>query len=389
MRRWYYAEFPNWGLLMSWPILLLARELNLGGSERQMTAIAKALDRSRFEPIVGCFRPTGMRGKELAAAGIEIAHFPVYSFASPSAALEAWKLARFIRRRNIQLVHTFDYPLTVFAIPVATWFTSTVVVSSQRAHRELIPPLYRRLIRITDGMADSIVVNCEFIRRHLEQDENILPSRIQLCYNGIDLDEFSPQESARPAALASDALVIGVVCALRPEKNLPLLLEAFARLRQTRASLKLAVVGNGSASAPLEAQARALGISADCVFAPATEDVAGWLRAIDIFVLPSRSEALSNSLMEAMACGCCALASNVGGNPEIVRHGETGLLFESGNAVGLSAALELLIGSDSLRRRLAAAGTQWIRERFSIQSSASRMGEIYSQLIERWRPDSA
>jgi L-malate glycosyltransferase len=374
---------------MSWPVLLLARELDLGGSERQMTAVAMALDRSRFEPIVGCFRPDGVRGKELTAAGIGIAHFPVYSFASPSAALGAWKLARFIRRRNIQLVHTFDYSLTVFAVPVARGFTSAMVVSSQRSHRDLIPPHFRGLVRITDRMADRIVVNCEFVRRHLEQDENIPASRIQLCYNGIDLDEFSRRESPRPAALASDALVIGVVGALRPEKDLAVLLDAFARVRQTRGSLKLAVLGSGSESARLESQARTLGISADCVFAPGTHDVASWLRAIDIFVLPSRSEAWSNSLMEAMACGCCALASNIGGNPELVRHGETGLLFESGNAAGLSATLELLIGSDSLRRRLAAAGTQWIRERFSMQSSASRMGEIYSELIEHRRPASA
>lgn len=368
---------------MAWPVLLMARELDLGGSERQLAAIAKALDRSKFAPIAGCFRPAGLRGKELTAAGVEIASFPVYSFASAQAAAGAWRLARFIRTRGIRLVHTFDYPLTVFAIPTGRLLTRAAVVSSQRSHRELIPSRYRRLVRITDRLADAIVVNCEFIRHHLEDEEGIAASQVRLCYNGIDLDEFCPGESPRPAALPPDALVIGAVCALRPEKNLALLLEAFARMRSTRAALKLAIVGSGPELDPLQSLARELNIWADCVFAPASGQVAGWLRAIDIFVLPSQSEALSNALMEAMACGRCAVASNVGGNPELVLNGETGLLFESGDVAGLSALLALLVGNESLRRRLAAAGMQWIRGRFAIRSSAERMEQIYTELIER------
>ena len=108
----------------------------------------------------------------------------------------------------------------------------------------------------------------------------------------------------------------------------------------------------------LQSEARTLGIFEDCVFVPATGQVTTWLRAMDIFVLPSLSEALSNSLMEAMACGCCAVASNVGGNPELVRNGETGLTFEAGDSAGLSAALRALIEDEALRKRFAKAGAR-------------------------------
>ncbi len=124
---------------MAWPVLLLARELDLGGSERQITEIAKTLDRSRFNPHVGCFRPQGIRNAELCAAGVPIVHFPVNSFASLGALSEAWKLANYIRRHRIRLVHSFDYPLTLFGVPVARCLTRAVVVSSQRSHRSLIP----------------------------------------------------------------------------------------------------------------------------------------------------------------------------------------------------------------------------------------------------------
>jgi L-malate glycosyltransferase len=361
----------------------MARELDLGGSERQMTVIAKALDRSRFEPFVGCFRPAGLRGSELAAEGIPIVHFPVHSFASPAAASGAIDLIRFVRKRKIRLLHTFDYPLTVFAVPIGRLFTQAAVVSSQRSHRDLIPGNYRRLVSATDRLAHAIVVNCEFVRRHLERDEHVPSERIRLCLNGIDLDDFRAGAGSRPPSLPGGSLVIGAVCALRPEKGLETLVEAFARLLQARAGVTLAIVGSGPMSASLQAQAGALGVLDDCVFAPATAQVTTWLRAIDIFVLPSRSEALSNSLMEAMACGCCAVASNVGGNPELVRNGETGLLFEAGDVAGLFAALRMAADNEPLRRRLGEAGMRQIHEHFSARSAGQRMGEIYSELIDR------
>ena len=125
------------------------------------------------------------------------------------------------------------------------------------------------------------------------------------------------------------ALVVGVVCVLRPEKGLETLLDAFAEVHAIEPGLKLAIVGSGPCLPDLQERARALGIIERCVFEPATPRVADWLRGIDIFVLPSLSEALSNSLMEAMACGCTVAASRVGGNPELVAHGETGMPFRA------------------------------------------------------------
>jgi glycosyltransferase involved in cell wall biosynthesis len=369
--------------LMTWPVLLLARELDMGGSERQLTEIAKALDRSKFQPIAGCFQPAGVRALELADAGVPVVNFPVSSFASAGAISGASQFVRYIRANKIKIVHTFDYPFTVFGVPLAHFFTPAVVVSSQRSHRDLIPSNYRKLVRMTDRLADAVVVNCEYVKRHLVNDEHVRAQRIELCYNGVDLETFHPLDVPRPPELPADALVIGVVCVLRPEKGLSTLLNAFARVRQSYARIKLAIVGSGPMLDPLHAEARSLGVFEDCVFVPATQHVATWLQAIDIFVLPSLSEAFSNSIMEAMACGCCTVASNVGGNPELVRNGETGLTFGAGDSAGLSVALRTLIENEGLRKRLAAAGTRFMREHFSTRASAERMAEIYTKLIEQ------
>jgi glycosyltransferase involved in cell wall biosynthesis len=359
---------------MAWPVLLLARELDLGGSERQITEIAKTLDRSRFSPHVGCFRPQGIRHAELAASGVPILHLPVDSFASARALAQAFRLASYIRRHKIRLVHTFDYPLTLFGVPVTRWLTPAVPVSSQRSHRSLIPPKYRRWMRMTDRIADAIVVNCEFVRQHLLNNEGVPGQRVRLCYNGVDLDQFQPRRTPR------DALSIGVVCALRPEKDVGTLIQAFARIR--RPGLRLLIVGSGSMLRPLRAEAEALGLGADCTFVPSTGQVAEWLHTIDIFVLPSRSEALSNALLEAMACGCCPVATRVGGNVELIHHGENGLLFEAGDVGQLCHVLEPLLDLRVLREQLAARARS-TAERFSIEASARRMEEIYAELLER------
>jgi glycosyltransferase involved in cell wall biosynthesis len=361
----------------------MARELNLGGSERQMTETARFLDRAQFEPRVGCFLPAGLRGEELRAAGVPVIQFPVHSYKSWSAVEGARQLVRYIREERIELVHAFDYPLNVFALPLARWFTQAVAVASQRSHRELIPGGYRRAVRVVDRVADAVVVNCEYLRSHLVRDEGVPADRVEVCYNGIDLDFFAAGESSRPAALADASFVIGVVCGLRAEKGLPLLLEAFARVRGLREGMKLAIVGSGPLLDELLARAREVGILEACVFQPATSRIPDWLRAMDLFVLPSLSEAFSNALMESMACGCCSVASNVGGNPELVRAGETGLLFERGDVGSLSDALQRLIGDEGLRKQLAVNGQSYVRGSFSAQAAARRMGEIYARLIAR------
>jgi glycosyltransferase involved in cell wall biosynthesis len=359
------------------PVLLMVRELNLGGTERQLAETAKALDRSRFDPRVGCFRPTGLRGDELRAAGVPIVQFPVPSLASLTGAV---RIVRYIREQGIRLVHTFDTPANLYGVPAARMAGSTAILSSQRVHRGLWPAMVRHALRVTDRMVDGIVVNCEFLRRHLRDDEKTPGELIHLCYNGIDTTVFQPARGHRPEALRDASLVIGVVCGLRPEKGLETLLDAFAAVRGLAPGMKLAIVGSGPCLAELQDRARALGILPGCVFEPATSRVPDWLHAIDIFVLPSLSEALSNSLMEAMACGCCVVASRVGGNPELVAGRETGMLFTPRDTAGLAEILGRLVREPSLRCELASNGVRLIHSRFSIQAAAQRMGEIYSTL---------
>lgn len=364
-----------------YPVLLMVRELGIGGCERDVSRIAKALDRSRFEPHVGCFHDTGLRASELRLAGIPIVRFPVRSFRSWSAVRGAFLLGRYLREHRIRLVHPFDTPTVVFGVPAARAFGAPAVVASNLWYRHLYPASYRFLLRVTDRMADRIVVNSKAVQKYLVEEERVPASLTYLCYNGVDTSVFYPQPGPRPAVVQDASLVIGCACALRPEKRLDLLLEAFARVRHLQPGMKLLIVGSGPELEALEEQRRRLDLQESCVLQPARKEIASWMRAMDIFVLPSSSESFPNSLLEAMACGCCVVASRVGGIPELVTHEWDGLLFPSGDAPALAHSLALLIQDGALRERFGRAAAVTARERFSVEINVRRTQELYESLL--------
>src|SRR5271169_180150 len=356
------------------PVLLMVRELGIGGTERQLVETARFLQRDRYIPHVGCFRPEGLRRSDLELAGIPILHLPVYSFKSPNVLTAASQLIRYIRRHRIQIVHSFDAPLNVFAVPVARLAGTPAVISSQRGDRDLTGQGMKKLLRITDHLVDAVVVNCQWMKRYLVQEEHVPDHKIRLCYNAVDLERYR-----RRYGPPSDGLSVGTVCALRPEKGVDTLIRAFAAVR--RAGVRLVIVGSGPEEGKLRSLCAELGVGEACQFEPATTDVTEWLSRIDIFVLPSRSEALSNALMEAMACGCCPVASRVGGNPELIEHGENGLLFQVDDSSELAAHLLQLLTDEPRRKRMAAAAFTKMAAEFSSENFIGTMQGIYESVL--------
>jgi glycosyltransferase involved in cell wall biosynthesis len=362
--------------------MLLARQLNFGGSERQVCEMAKALDPARFDVHVGTFYSGGARAQEVVDHGIPVVEVPVRSFKSPRNVLSAaMGLRRYIREHDIRIVHGFDPPTCAFLGFVAPLLRRAIVLTSQRNYRNVRTPMFRRLLRLSDRMGDGIVVNCEAMRRHLIQDEGRTRERIYLCYNGLDADRFQRSTAETDARVPDDALVIGTVCLFRQEKDLGTLVRAFAAMRESHPNLFLLMVGDGKERPGLEQLVRELGIESQCLLAPAVAKVVPWLSRLDVFVLPSRFEACSNSLMEAMACGCACVASRIGGSPELLDDGRAGLLFEAGDVAGLTAQLRRLVADAALRRELGHVAAHRMRSEFSLEIAATRLGAIYDTVL--------
>jgi glycosyltransferase involved in cell wall biosynthesis len=369
-------------------VLLMARHLDLGGTERQLCEMALSLDRRAFDVHVGCFRPGGIRAREIQAAGLPVVELPLRSFKSPASLSGAVRaLRRYVDAHEIAIVHAFDPPSVLFAGLASRFLGATTVLSSQRCFRETCTPLVQRARFTADRMAHGVVVNCDALRRHRIGRNPGEAARVHLCYNGLDIDRFQ-RRAASPVSYAVPAgsIVVGSVCGLRPEKGLPTLVEAVALQAAAHPELFLLVVGDGPERAALERQADRLGLNGRYRFQPKAADVVPWLSLMDIFVLPSaHNEALSNALMEAMSCGCASIASRVGGNSELITDGETGLLFEAGRSPALAGAIDRLVRDQDLRQAVSARAAAAIRSRFSLATAAGRMGAIYREILQRHR----
>ena len=356
-------------------VLITVRELDQGGIERDVAKIATHLDRDRFEPHVMAYWAHGFRYDELRAAGVPVVEIPVRSLISLDTVRLAGRLRRYIKQQGFQIVHSYDASY-IFVSPVARLAGVPVTIGSQLSYLDTVDKRTQMWLRLGSRIPDAMLANCEAMRRYLIEDERVREDRVEMVYNGVDTTQFYP-----PVSRPSKASTVGIVCALRPEKNLPLLQEAFAKVHTSHPELRLVIVGNGVELNSLQENATRLGITGAVDFIPATRDVPEWLRKMDIFVLPSCSEAFSNSLLEAMACGCAVVGSRVGGTPELTGgNEERGLLFPSGDADALANQLERLVTDDTLRRDLSEKAAKFARESLSIEIAAERTAAMY----EKW-----
>ena len=240
--------------------------------------------------------------------------------------------------------------------------------------RQLHSPLIERYVTVSKNL-----------RSYLTGRVGIAPARISQIYNGVDTTRFTPRENARrcamPAAYArGDAIIIGTVGRMQPVKDQATLLRAFASLAPLHARARLVMAGSGPLSADLRALAAALGVGERVWFPGTLHDVAGALRNFDVFVLPSLSEGISNTLLEAMASGVPALATSVGGNPELVLEGLTGRLFQPGDVPALSRLLHDYLTQPALRLAHGAAARRVAVERFSLPAMVAHYQSVYQQL---------
>jgi glycosyltransferase involved in cell wall biosynthesis len=364
------------------PVLLMVRELGSGGIERDVTKLAIGLDRLRFTPYVASFNSHGLRYDDLRNAGVSVYTFPVTSLKSPKIFSAILQFRDLISNKKIRILHAFDAS-GIFGIPLAKLLGVPAVLSSTLGHRGLLDPRTRLQFKITDRLADAIVVNCIAMRKHLMEDFSVASGRIELCYNGVDTAEFYPSADPKPIRDPDHLIVIGSVCVLRPEKALEVLQEAFAQIQHVAPNARLLIVGDGPELQKLQTNSVRLGIQNVSVFRPAASRVAPLMRSIDIFVSCSYSEAFSNSILEAMACGCCVVASRVGGTPELIEDKQRGLLFPAGSVAELAEKLRLLIDDPQLRHLFGRNAAKFAASNLNMDRTVQCTSDIYDKLISR------
>jgi glycosyltransferase involved in cell wall biosynthesis len=356
------------------------RELGTGGCERDLAKLALTINRSLFTPHVAYFK-AGFRVPELREAGVAMLDLGVNSFRNFSAIQGALKLRRYVKENKIILSHAYDVPASIYTASVARLCGVRHVITSMLGFRDLFSQQEQSMLRTTDRFADRIVVNSQAVLNDMIAKEGIAREKLFLCHNGYMPETFFPRNanSVRPAGLHGAELVIGVVAALRPEKNVEILLQAAARLSDF--DFRLLVLGSGPEEAKLRRVTAELGITGKVHFEPGRPDVAEWFRFIDIFVLPSVSESFPNVLLEAMASGCAVVASRVGGIPELLDEESNGILFRPDNLDELTSKLLSLVENPQKRTQLGAAAARSAQQNFSMDVYCQKIQAFYSSVI--------
>ncbi|HEX5461300.1 MAG TPA: glycosyltransferase [Steroidobacteraceae bacterium] len=354
----------------------LVLSLEPGGLENGVVNVVNGLSPAEFRSSVCCLQRSGEFAARLrpdvpvSVMGLRPGNDPVLPL----------RLAKLLRKARVDIVHTRNAEPFFYGYLAARLARIPVVVHSEHGRTFPEQPLRAMVQRLLMRGVDAAFAVSTQLRADLVRELGIDGSRMEVLYNGVDTGSFRPLDAPCQGSASGERLRIGSVGRLVPVKNYTLLLNAFARLPPD--ACQLILVGEGPERGALERLADDLRIRDRVEFAGHRDDVPDLLRTLDIFVLPSLSEGMSNTLLEAMATGVAAVASDVGGNREIIESERSGLLFPSGDTAAAAAQLQRLIASRELRRAVGGAGAARVRGTFSIEAMLGRYAELYRRL---WR----
>ena len=356
-------------------VVLLLTSFAIGGTERQMVELAKRLDPSRFRVRIACFHKRGRLLDDIPAR-IPIREFPLHGFATPTAFRRLLAFASWCRSIDAAVVHTCDLYANIFGLPGAALAGVPVRIANRR---EIVTgdksPAKLRTQRLAYRAAHAVVANSSAARDQLVR-EGVPADRLRLVPNGLDPVRFAPAPPRR------DIRRIVMVANLRPEKGHDTLLAAAPRILERYPDASFTFVGEGPQRGKLEMLVRALGIGERVRFLGESRDVAPILARHDLYVLPSRSEAFPNALIEAMATALPVVATDVGGIPEVVRPGINGRLVRPDDVGALADAVLALMDDPAAAAALGQAARADVERHYTIDRMVERFEQLYLAEIE-------
>lgn len=375
------------------PVLYVITTLEIGGAETQLVQLLARLDRRRFDPVVCCLGHRGPLVDAIAAQQIpvEVVGFDGFCLRHPlRTAAELFRFLRVFRRARPVIVHGFLFWAYVLAAFAARLAGVPLVVASRRSlgFFKADSPGFLRAERVANRLTDVIVANAEAVRADAIRQEGLPPRKIHVIHNGVDLARYqaAPEPGAREALkIPPAARVVCVVANLIAYKGHRVLLEACAAVKAREPAFHLLLVGDGPCRGELERMAQALGLSGDVQFLGSRTDVPAILSVADVVVLPSLSEGFPNAVLEAMATGKPVIATHVGGVPEMVVEGETGLLVSPGNAEALGAAILKVLQDPERAAAMGRAGRERVREQFSLDRMVGQVQDLYEDILRQAR----
>lgn len=362
----------------------------IGGGEKHLLAIANAAREAGWRPTIVC-----LPGSGLAAAaeseGLATVGVPLMRRFVPATVL---RLRRVLRELHPDVVHTHGFFVNNVGRVAARLARAPVVVSTVHCEPDsstrfdastragLTQRLRDAVDNVTSRCADAIIAVAQVIAAELE-NQGIEAGKIRVIYNGIvlpdrDLEEAEAGEAAQ--SLPAGCLV-GTVGRLEPVKGLDYLLEAAKRVCDARPDVRFVVTGDGPIRRELEQRIEALGLADRVTMTGYVEGTTALVAKMDVYVLPSLSEGLNMSLLEALALERPTIATSAGGNGEVILNRRTGLLVPPRDVEALTGAIEWMLDNPEPARRLGEAGRHRVAEVFSQEKMCAETLALYDELL--------
>lgn len=368
-------------------VLYFSNSLVRGGAEEHILTLLCGLDRSRFQPYLVCtpevehqLRPDLPEDVQLTALRLR----------RPRHVGAALSLARLLRNRQIDVLHSHLFYASLFASPVAWLCRVPAIVETPHVREQ-----WRRgglkgrfmVDRFIGRFVDRYIAVSEANARYLVEVKRLPARKITVIRNGCDVRRFDPARRPPPELRPSLGIgqsdpVVVVLGRLEPQKGHHLLLDAFSEVRRRWPRAHLVCVGEGALRAELESRTATLGLAGAVHLVGYQRNVADWLALADVSALPSLYEGLPLAAIESLAAGRPVVATSVDGTPEVVLHERTGLLVQPGDVTGFAAALDRLFANPDEARRLGHAGRIYVTEHFDERQQVRDTAEVYRAAVQ-------
>ncbi len=359
------------------------------GTERLVAALATRLDHRLFEPHVCCFEESARLAN--LSRHLRTALFPLGRVYSPAGLRTIWRFRRYIVQNQIDVVHSFMTRADIFGVLAALGLRRVVVVTSRLNTGYWYTPAYKRLFRILNHYTAHVVTNSAYAKKVVAAAEKLAPDKITVLYTGVDLARYSSSSGDPSVAVSlgvpSDAQVVGVVANYRPVKDLALFLKSAHIVAAAAPRAAFLLVGKGELRPELEKLALELKIGDRVFFSDGRGSVPDYLARMSVACLSSLSEGLPNAILEYMAAGLPVVATDVGGNSELVADGVTGYLVRGRTPEAFAEPIIRLLRDDALRTAMGQKGLERARTEFDLSAAVRRLEHFYIGAVENARGD--
>ena len=350
-------------------VVHLVGQFDVGGMEKLLVEFARHADRDRFTLHFVALGARGPLADDLEECGWQVMALGQPPGLDPGL---VWRLARLFRALRADVVHTHNTRPLLYGAPAARLTRACRVIHTRHGQRYQARGRQTLAFRLATRLTHRVVCVSEDSMA-LSLAEGVARARLRAIPNGIDVQRF------RAAGPNPEGPAV-MVSRLSPEKDVGTLLAAAALVARARPSFRLEIAGDGACLPGLRQTCRELDLEANVRFLGPVRDVAGLLARASLFVLPSLTEGISLTILEAMSTALPVVATRVGGNPEVVVDGATGLLVPPRTPAALATALLHLLGDPARGRRLGLAGRDRVERCFDVRRTVSAYEDLYAEV---------